>query len=333
MKEIKSEQIKSIVQKNRQNIIIWSVVTVCSIIIFGLSFFMQDYGQSTSLHEMIAAGEDAEDKLVHIEVSEKPYVFAYYPDDYSGKFYFLWDENYMYVAFLSQEEFNKLNVDGIKENHISVKGVTKKIPEDIKKLALEAYNENVDEENQIASSEFADYFGLIYLDETGYSTVSVICLILGIFLYFLGFIMLISQIIVKVKFNRHRKKLSAEDWDELNKELDDEKSFYYKGAKLALTENYVVDFSKGLQIIKYKDIIWMYRYEYRYRGVKTEVSIILYTIDKKRHVIASLPGYTKKNKEINEEIMKTIAEKNKNMLIGYNKENRKQIKEEYQIKA
>ena len=54
---------------------------------------------------------------------------------------------------------------------------------------------------------------------------------------------------------------------------------------------------------------------------------------KKRHVVAQLPGYTKKSKEVNKEIMESIMSKNEKMLVGYTKENRNRMKEEYQIKA
>ncbi|MCI8394112.1 MAG: hypothetical protein HFH86_01345 [Bacilli bacterium] len=333
MREIRSNQIKSIVKKAKTNLVIWAIVTICGAAIFALSFFMDDIRKSTNFHEILAAGETAENKLVSVEVSEKPYVFAYYPNDNSGKFYFLWDEEFMYVAFLSEKEFNRLNQDDIKDHHLKVTGITKTIPSDIKKLALDAYNEAVDKEYQITSSEFADYFGYLYLDETEVDVTTVLCLIIGMIAYFTGFCCLIAQIINFVKLKKRMKKMSDEDWEALNIELDAEEAFYYKNAKLALTKNYLVDFSHGMKVIKYQDILWMYRYEYRYNGINTQLSIILYTNDKKRHIVAPLVGYTKKSKIVNQEIMESIAQKNDKMIIGYNSENRKKMKEEYQIKA
>ena len=308
-------------------------MAICSMAIVALSFFMNDFRKSTSLHEILAAGESPENKLVHVEVSEKPYVFAYYPGDNTGKFYFLMDEEYMYVGFLSEKTFKKLDVDSINENHVTVKGMTKKIPSDIKKLALEAYNEAVDKENQLTSSEFGDYFGLIYLDETETDYMQVILLLVGVIGWFAGLAGTISQIIVVVRLNKTIKKFDEKEWETINKEMESDDAFYYKNAKLALTKNYIIDFAGGFKPIKYRDILWMYKYEYRYNGVKTQVSIILYTEDKKRHVVAALPGYTKKSKEVNKEIMETIMQKNEKMLVGYTKENRNRMKEEDQIKA
>lgn len=333
MKEVKSNQIKEIVKKNKTNLIIWGVVMLCSMAIFFLGIYMNEFRKATDFHEILAKGDKTENKLVSVEVSEKPYVFAYYPGDSTGKFYFLWDENYMYIAFLSLKEFNRLNVDDIKNHPVTVKGITKTIPSDIKKLALEAYNESVDSENKLTSADFGNYFGLIYLDETEVDVATVACVLIGLIGGMAGFICFLTQVIHSVKLKNRIKNISDEDWEIINKELDAEESFYYKNAKLALTKNYLVDFSKGLKVFKYSDILWMYKYEYRYNGVNTQLSIILYTKDKKRHVVATLPGYTKKSKVVNKEIMESIMDKNKKMYVGYTKENRQLMKEEYQIKA
>lgn len=335
MKEIKSSTLKEIVKKSKKGFLIWIAIIICSFVLTGLAYFNENQAKnkSTNLHELLAQGETTENKMVNINVSEKPYVFAYYPDDSSGKFYFVWDETYMYVAFLTESQYNELNRDDIQNNPVKIYGVTKKIPDDIKSLALDAYNEAIDDGYEISDSEFYDYFGMLYLDETEMNFQTIFCAILGSIAFLVGFIGFIGSLIAKIRLKSRMKKISDEDWENLNHEMDEKDAFYYKSAKLALTKNYIVDFSRGITIIPYKDVVWMYKYEYRYNGVKTQVSVILYTKDKKRHVVAALPGYTKKSKEINQEIMETIMKKNANMIVGYTKENRKKVKEEYQIKA
>lgn len=333
MREIKSNQIKEIVKKSKTNLLIWFIVTLCGAVILALSVNMNSIRKSSDFHELLATGEKTENKLVHIEVSEKPYVFAYYPGDNTGKFYFLLDEQYMYIAFLNQTEFNRLNKDDINEHHEMVTGMTKSIPSDIKKLALEAYNENVEKENRLTSADIDDYFGVLYLDQTEVDPAQVACLLIGMIGGMVGFGGFISQLIIFLRLKSRIKKINDEDWEAINQELDDDSAFYYKNAKLSLTKNYIVDFSRGLQVFKYSDVLWMYKYEYRYNGINTNLSIILYTNDKKRHVVAQLVGYTKKSKIVNQEIMESIMNKNKKMYVGYTKENRKLMKEEYQIKA
>ena len=164
--------------------------------------------------------------------------------------------------------------------------------------------------------------------------IQVTLMLVGIIGWFTGFVMLLAQFIGYRRLKKTIKNMDDNVWEDINKELEEEEAFYYKSAKLALTKNYIVDFSTGLKVFKYNEVLWMYRYELRQNGIKSQMSIILFVKnDKKRHVVASMVGYTKKSKEINREIMDAIMNKNKKMLVGYTKENREKMKEEYQIKA
>ena len=333
MREIKSEQIKKIVKKAKTNLVIWTVVAICSMAILALSFFMNDFRKGAVFNEVLD-NDPKENKFVEASVNLQPIVFAHYPTDNSGKFYFMWDDKYIYIAFLSEKALKEYDVEDIAENPKVLKGITKKIPSDIKKLALKSYNEFVDEDKQISSADFETYFGTLYIDETEVDPLQVGLMLVGIIGWFVGFVMVLALVIGYFRLKKQIKKMDDNVWEEINKELEEEESFYYKNAKLALTKHYIVDFSIGLKVIKYSDILWMYRYELRQNGIKSQMSIMLYlNSDKKRHVIAALPGYTKKSKEVNREIMDAIMNKNKKMLVGYTKENRDIMKEEYQIKA
>lgn len=334
MKEIKSEQIRKIVKKAKTNLIVWIIVAICAAAILALSIFMNDFRKGAVFNDVLESSSPEENKFVEAEVKQVPVVFAHYPTDNSGKFYFMMDEKYIYIAFLSDKAYEKFNVEDIVDHPDKVKGVTKKIPSDIKKLAIEAYNEGRDKENQITSADFSKYFGTLYIDETEVDPAQVVLLLVGIIGWMVGFIMTIAQVIGIVKLRGTIKKMDDTVWEDINRELEEEEAFYYKSAKLALTKNYIVDFARGLKVYKYSDLLWMYRYELRQNGINSQMSIILFIKgDKKRHVVASTVGYTKKSKEINKEIMDAIMEKNKKMLVGYTKENRQKMKEEYQIKA
>jgi len=308
---------------------------VFSFLISGLSLVMDGQVEKDSVpfNDLIKEGSKETDKAVKVEVTDIPYGFAYYTDDTTGKFYFVFDDNQIYVAFLSNSDFEKLNDEKLSEHPATIYGYTKTLPSDIKKLAIKAYNDGLEDEYQINSADFDSYFGTLYLDTTEQNISAILCLIIGAFGSLVGFCGFIAQLIYNLRLKSRIKKISDEDWEIVNQELDDKETFYYKNAKIALTPNYLIDFAKGIDVIKYKDILWMYKYELRQNGIKTQMSIIIFTLDKKRHVIAALDGFTKKSKVVNEEIMETIMKKNANMLVGYTKENRKKMKEEYQIKA
>ena len=61
----------------------------------------------------------------------------------------------------------------------------------------------------------------------------------------------------------------------------------------------------------------------------TQKSIMVMDNTGKVKPIITLDGVTKKSKLIFDEIAETIISKNKKILVGYNKENKKKIKEEY----
>lgn len=335
LKEVKSKQLQDLVKKSKNGVFIWIGVLVFSILIFILGFyFNENTGDNyQNFNDILTSEYPSENTYAKLDVHDNAYGFAYYENDTSGKFYFVYDEKYMYIAFLSKKQANELKADDIKNKPVIITGKTKKIPSDIKKLALEAYNESVSEEYKITSTEFASYFGTLYLDTTELSWTTTLVYVIGMIGFISGLVGLLCSIFYRFKIKRHMKKLSEEEWELINQQLDQEESFYYKNAKLSLTKDYIIDLASGIRVIPYKDIIWCYRFETRYNGVKTALSLILYTKDKKRVVLARLSGLSKASKETLTEIMNTIHEKNNSAVLGYNAETRKQMKEEYQIKA
>lgn len=335
MKNIKSETLQNVVKKYNQRLLFSLLSIVVAITLFTCGYFNSQSIEKESVYfnEIIESENPRTEQNVHLKVLEKPFAFAYYEDNSTDKYYFLWDENYLYIGFLTEETFHKLNVDDINSNPQTIYGITKEIPEDIRALALETYYENLEEEEKITDEEFERYFGSIYLDETEMTMEETILYILGMITFIIGIISLVYIIILKINMSRKVKKLSEEEFDKLNQELDAEESFYYKNAKLALTRNYVIDFSKGFEAILYKDIVWIYSHELHYNGIRTQRCIIIYTKDSKRHIVAALNGFTKTSKEVSLKIINQILEKNTQIKSGYDVEMKKRMKEEYQIKA
>ena len=130
-----------------------------------------------------------------------------------------------------------------------------------------------------------------------------------------------------VRYKKNIKKLTEEDVHKIDEELNEKDAFFYKNAHVSLTKNYIVNFGNTFDVISYKDIVWIYPYEIRQRGVKTSQSIQIMTKDGKMHGVASLSTHTKKVREVFEEIYETIVKKSTNALVGYSKENKKLAKE------
>ena len=107
----------------------------------------------------------------------------------------------MYIAYLSKDTFNKLNVDSIKSAPIRLEGITKNITSDIKSLALDTINEYRTDDNKIATNDFASYFGTIYLDAVNNDTMPLLQIIIGLPFTLVGLIMTIICLIKSIRFN------------------------------------------------------------------------------------------------------------------------------------
>ena len=186
----------------------------------------------------------------------------------------------------------------------------------------------MEEEYQITASDFTNYFNNVYLDAEALPlTDTDVFIILGVVAIVVGAVFLLCGAIMIVRYKKNIKKLTEEDIHKIDEELNDKDTFFYKNAHVSLTKNYIVNFGNTFDVISYKDIVWIYPYEIRQRGVKTSQSIQIMTKDGKMHGVASLSTHTKKVREVFEEIYETIVKKSTNALVGYSKENKKLAKE------
>ena len=323
------------IKKERKRITRNLILSILAIIIsIMLSIWCQytidtAYKNAKGLNEIIV-GEDKnkEDKVVYLNARTIPYQFAVQEGN-ENSFYIVMDDVYMYIAYLSPYNYMELNKEEIKENPIRIQGVTKLISKEIKELALEAYNEVVEEEHKLTMADFDNYFGSVYIDCTVEADNDIgFFQEIGAFIFgTAGFICLIINVIQKIRFNKNVKKLDEYMIEKLDKEMNDSNSFYYEKLHLYLTENYIINFRGTFKAIEYQDIVWMYSMIYRTNGIKTNQSIKVMTKDGKKQEIAVINAVTKTRKEMYEEIWNTILSKNSKMAVGYTKEAEKQAKE------
>lgn len=322
-------------ERKKQNIFLW--IAILSIIIMGIFFF---YGNKRvddseknkdTMHNVILKENEEErnNKKAYINVSYVPYKFAVY-EDTSDAYYFVMDDKYMYVVYMTTADYYKLNKEDIKANPVKVEGITKKTPDDIKKLAIETYNEAMEnEKDKLAISDFDNYFGSIYLDMAlSNDSIGDFEYLMGVIFGVLGLIMFIIFIIYRVSYKKGIKKLDSSEITKIDMEMNDPEAFYYEKAHLFLTKNYIINFAGLFNVINYKDIIWIYPFVMRTNGIKTSQSIMVVTKDGKAKKVADIDVFTKGKKEIFDEIFNTIASKNDKIIIGYDKESQMKAKEE-----
>lgn len=277
---------------------------------------------------IISSDENKEDKKAYIDANTIPYKFAIY-DNTTDSYYIVMDENYMYVVYMSTKDFDKLNTEDIYNNKVRIEGITKTTTKDIKELAIEAYNDGVEnDEDKLTLADYDNYFGSVHLDMTKNDN-AVATIPFALFFLFLiaGLVLLIISLIRLFNFHNSIKKIGYMNIDSIDREMNDKNAFYYDKAHLYLTEHYIVTFESGFHAIKYEDIIWMYPFVQRVNGIKSSQSIKVLANNGKTYTIATIDVITKKKKEIYNEIWDTIINKNEKIVLGYTKENIKKMNE------
>lgn len=335
MKNVNSKQVNAAIKKNKKNLLAMIIFIIIGLLFIGYYAYESDKiskKDAVSFHDVIAEGKTDIGLKVKVDISAIPYVFAEYDkEEKTNKYYFLMDDNYLYIGFLDYDTYQKLNTENIYEHPITVEGFTKKIPDDVIDLAIEVYNEESEEE-LLNEGNYKLYIGELYLDTTENVNNYSILFVLGVISIGIGLIMGVIYWKQKSQIKKMISKYTENEWLAIENEIQNHIIIGNPKLYLYLTENYIVDIHHGLNIIEYKDIIWIYPYQLKQYGVTTNQSIIIYTSDKKKHVIANLGGFSKKNKELLEDIMNLIVTKNKQVLCGYTKENKTQIKNLYGIK-
>lgn len=262
-------------------------------------------------------------------------------NDYTGvehKTYFVSDGQYIYIVDINDKNREALNAiydysfseDENKEEPetVTLHGMAKSIPSDLKKIAIDAYNEIMGEK-VLNATNFKDYLGTVYLDtyETPLNTmwseasVGIIFVVIGGFLLF-AFYRVRST--TKKSINRFGDK-----WDTVLQEIDSSDCFYYKKAKLYLTKSYLISYQSGLEVFDYKDIVWIYPHEYRYNGSVSQKSIFIVMKNGKARKLATVSA-SKKNLVLFDEMYNTFLNRMPDVLSGYTKENKEKAKELYQ---
>lgn len=276
-----------------------------------------------TLHDIIKNGDSKENQIVSLTVTEVPYVFAEYDSkEKSDKYYFLADEDYLYVGYLDYDTYKKLSSDDINTNNITIKGVTKKIPSDVIDIAIEVYNEELGEEF-LTKGNYKNYIGEVCINTVSDLVNNAVQIVFGIIFVVISIVYFVLYVVRK---NKVKKIKNSSDWSKVSSELDSSNTVSYDKYNLFLTSNYIVDGLKGLTVIPYQDIIWVYLYEYRYNGIVCNRKIMVVTRDGKKQEIAGISGiHRSKNNYM--EILENISSRCPNALVGFNGENQKKIKE------
>lgn len=331
MENVEIKIIKDKLKKFKILLAVWVVVVVLGI---GLAVigYLEDHKEVklTYLNDLILQEDNNILKNSYLDVYTSPYVFAEYENE-DSKFYIVKDSEYLYIVYLDDELYEKIaSVEDIENNPYRVEGYTESIPDDVRALAIEAYNEAFEEEI-VNESNFDSYFGSIYLNTNDIYNNADMFYIFAIVAGIVG----LCGIFGIANANKNSKKVLSKmmynEFKNLSKELDSEDAKKYEKDRVYFTKSYIVSLISYIDIIKYKDIVWYYKHEVRTNGIKTSQGLIVVTKDGVKHTIVMFSN-SKKARAKFEEIWKLLADKLPKVLVGYTTENIKKAKELYNAK-
>ena len=269
-------------------------------------------------------------KYVYIDANTKPYLFAVYEDngvEEENKYYLIMDQdNHLYIVYMDRKMFNELNIDNIKDNPIKVLGITKSIPNDIKEIAIKSYNELMNDE-YLNKENFQKYVGYMYLDTTIKLNDSELYYIGAGLTGFFFLLTFIIYLIIVIKNKKMFNSISNELLANIDAELSQMANSKYSKMNFFMLNDYIVDFNNNIVIVKYSDILWAYPFEQRYNGLLINKYIKIIDNKNKTYQVASTKVLDKNKDETLEDILNKLKEKNNDIIIGFNKENKKKIKE------
>ena len=169
---MEEREIKRIL-KVSNSLLIWTIaLVIISAILIGIGLFIDSPRgtQAESLHDLIYNGADDEGKYAKITAAYLPYVFAVEDTDMGElNYYFVSDdEDYLYIARITDDTYKEMEklYEEQGENFLyELQGYLYYMPTELKELAIEVYNEEMEEEI-LTEENLPEYVGYVYLDET-----------------------------------------------------------------------------------------------------------------------------------------------------------------------
>lgn len=330
MNKINNENILKIKKSYIIKMIIGLIIFVGSFIIFcfGVTNTINSKGKAEHLNEVILLNENKIGKKVYLNISGISSSIAKYGKS-TNAYYYAWDKEYNYIVYLKESTAKKIYNKDLEANPVRIEGTTSKISKELKNIVIKQYNSSLnDGEEKLTIDNFNSIFGDVYLNEVGssfsrnlsYYIFGLLFLIIGMGFLLSGFIRLIRTVI-------NIKNISKEELKKIEKDINGIESKYYDKYQLYITKKYLLLLNGRFAKVNYSDILWMYPYEQKFIIIKGTKSIKIYTSSKDYYVFATARD-NKNNEKDFEELFNYIKRHNRNIKLGYSKDNIDSFKKE-----
>ena len=330
--KFKNKQVLDVMKSYKRLMIAGLVLISLAILLFGSLAFKNKFefliikNKEENNNKYIDSVKDNNyEEEVYLNVSWLSDRITAYDNPING-YYYVFDGEYYYIVYLSKQKAKELYAEDLKNDPVKIIGIPSRIPNHIKKFAIEYYNNSLEEgKEKLTEQTFNQVFGNVYLDQTkSISTISnisddYIAIVIGV-----GALLIIISLIltpVGTIFLLSIKKISDADIQILDSEMNNSNSKFYDKVNVYLTPNYLIILDWKMSYYKYSDILWMYSHEDSYNGIRVDKAIEMLTKDAKTTIFANTLFLTKNQKSVYDEIWNTIASKNPDIMLGYTNEN------------
>lgn len=254
------------------------------------------------------------------EMNRNDYMYLRIIHAYStvDHYYFLEDEDYIYLYY----DDENIDVYRLKQ----VEGVPMEVDYQILEKMLDDFQDYFPYLEVTSVEEMVEYTGFYALDATvpplilqsGLTMiVALLCLFISLYLLF----------ILKIYSFIYRSSLKCivthQEQEKVIQQLT-HPLYKFTSIKVAMLDNYLVFNHPSPFVIKYEDITWIYIHK---RFLSTELRIILYDKNFKKHKVLYTMSVIRKNKEEIIELFDVLPIIHPELLVGYNNENKIKFKQ------
>lgn len=298
------------------------LVTGIAILLFGLIGIIITIYNIVFKTPNLLADVKKNGSLSQIEVnSVSPYFATLTKNANVFYYYFVTDDKNTYIAILDDNTLNALE-ENLNHSKMTIEGIVEEIPTDVKNFAIEYY-QSVEEVN-IDLENFTEYI-YPYMINTQITKTDLVlknCLIFGV-ITFIGVIFILLYLDSRSKIKKSLRKYEK-SLDIIKMELKKDNCVHIPVCKAYVTDNYLISYNKGLNIIEYKNILWLYPFLYRRKGIDTQKSIYIFTKEPKKYVVGNIKAI-KKNSLYYNQLYQLLLEKTPDAIHGYSKDNKEKF--------
>lgn len=291
---------------------------------------------ATDLAENGAIGTES-DKYVYLQVDGLSDAIATAIDDESEKYYIAINNYDWYIVRLTNTELEELkNIQaytyGQVENKpasVIIYGMTEDVPEKLKEIAVDFYNQGLEEDKKITIDQFENYFGSVMLDtakDPADLTIETVVALISIITIIVVMIIQLTNKLVRVKVFKYLEKNNYKE--ELEKQLNDNIEETFFNDKLIITKDFIVDTTKGAFVaVKFSDIKWVYTHRLKYYGIVSISNNIIMILNDGKTQFQCLDTKGKLSDDFEKAFDKICDKLSNNVLKGYTQENIAEFRE------